>query len=607
MGSMLSSRFAFAFFISLISGTVATNFLDPINWPKQIALITLVPMLFYVAFRDLSPSVFLKSLLNKKIFWFFPSAILLILIAILSPANATRTLWGLWGRSNGVLAYLCFIFIAVSAFVFNTRFEAIWSSLRVLSIFAFLTSIYGLSQFFSLDPISWSSKDQVFGFFGNTNFASAIWGIGALSTIGLLLYGPKNNDRRWHHWLFLVVTSTASLLTNSIQGPVAIAIGLVIFLFPKILGMRNFARVASSTLILLVSTISISGLVGVGPLGNIFNQYTLKLRSFYWLTGLEMGKSNFLIGVGVDSYGDYYRMYRTTTMAETTSIDLIANNAHNSLIQVFATMGVLGLFAVGVPIFAGIYFALRAFLRLRKSFQIEQYVVATLYVVLVLVSQISIDNIAVAVWMWFSLGLLLSQSSIVTRRSAVVQLNARGISIGKPLAYLLSCACFAISWASAYPDREILKIFNTPVYAQDTQSIDSREEKLLAVVRRSNLQEGQFALVVQGLSAVERYGTSILVLNASLKTYPNDYRLINELARLQENFGDSTSALKYRKQQIKLDPRNPRAFFSAAQILKNLGKTAEAKIYANSAFEYRQFLSPSEQESLRVLLGELKS
>jgi len=604
--TLLNSKSSFAILISLISGLVATNFLDPINWPKQIALITTTPILLHIAFRDTKIPSALKLLFNRKIFWLIPTLLLLISIAILSPANATRTLWGLWGRSNGVLAYLSFILIALSGYVFNSRFEAIWSSLRALSTFAFLTASYGLTQYFGADPIRWSSTDQVFSVFGNTNFASAIWGIGTLSTISLLLYGPNKRDRGWHLWIFGTITAIASLLTNSIQGPVAIAIGLIILLIPKILAMRNLAKALVFPSIVLGSVISVAGIIGLGPLGTLFNQYTLKLRTFYWITGLEMGKSNFFLGVGVDSYGDYYRNYRTLNMAETTSIDLIANNAHNSLIQVFATMGFFGLIAIGVPVFTGLYYAIRIILRRRKNLKIEQFVAATLYFVLFLISQISIDNIAVAVWMWFFLGLLLSQYSILQPGIAKAGLKTQRISLGKPVAYLLSAACFTAAWVSAYPDREVLKVFNAPVYAQDTQSIDLREERLLAIVRKSDLQEGQFALVVQGLSAIERYGTSILVLDAALKKFPNDYRLINELARLQESYGDPTSALNYRKKQITLDPRNSRAYFSAAVILKRLGQVAEARNYANSAFEYKQFLSVEEQDSLKTLLSELK-
>ena len=44
---------------------------------------------------------------------------------------------------------------------------------------------------------------------------------------------------------------------------------------------------------------------------------------------------------GFDSYGDVYREVRPESVIEITGIDITVNNAHNTIIQIFATVGVL--------------------------------------------------------------------------------------------------------------------------------------------------------------------------------------------------------------------------------------------------------------------------
>ena len=96
--------------------------------------------------------------------------------------------------------------------------------------------------------------------------------------------------------------------------------------------------------LILSSVPVVNGILGRGPLDFLY-QYTFYLRTFYWKIGLKMGLENPLVGVGVDSYGDFYRGARPIEVIRLTTIDLTTHNAHNTLIQIFATLGILGLVA----------------------------------------------------------------------------------------------------------------------------------------------------------------------------------------------------------------------------------------------------------------------
>ena len=169
--------FAPLFFISL-------NFLDPVNWPKQIALVTVLPLILRSSYLSSSKADrvnFLESWLFKLI---CVALGLLLVTAVMSDANLVRTLWGTWGRNNGLLTTTSLVLLTgVFAFHCSLSEKNVTAILKTLLLGISISSVYGLLQSFDADPVSWSTTGQVFGPFGNTNFASLCWGLGAVDVL----------------------------------------------------------------------------------------------------------------------------------------------------------------------------------------------------------------------------------------------------------------------------------------------------------------------------------------------------------------------------------------------------------------------------------------
>ena len=415
--------------VGFISGFIFIGFLDPINWPKQIAFISLVPFLLYRSFITVKKDK-LSGAIDTPVKLLLSSACLAVVAAILSTGFArtgvTRTLWGLWGRNNGIFTIVSLWCLAIVFYWLSKRKEFLRSFLHAIEIVATIYCGYGLIQYFGVDPVKWSQANQVFSFFGNTNFASAVLSLCASTYLVLLFFESAGSvvAKVIRGVLFLVATFL-TFETNSIQGLSALLIVFSLTLFIKL----NLKRVIHKYLYLSISGLAgifvFLGTLGIGPLGSYIGQYTVQLRYQYWLAGIKIGASSPLFGVGLDSYGDHFRTYRTQEVAERTSIDLITNNAHNVFVQAFSTMGLLGLISILIPFIFAVYVTFRILVTNQAASLAKA--VSAIFLSLWSMAFFSIDNISIAVWNYVFLGVVLS---LKTSLSSEIQ-NSAGQKIGR--------------------------------------------------------------------------------------------------------------------------------------------------------------------------------
>lgn len=593
------------FFVAFISSVVSLNFLDPINWPKQIALLTLIPLIYYYSTRDLNLSQVKQSLSRPLLPIILVSLISLGSALARSPNSFTRDLWGLWGRANGFLTTASLIVLTSAVVIANSRFQMERKTVQFISIFMGMIAIYGLFQEFGLDPFEWSKSGEVFGLFGNTNFASAIWAIGAISSVAALIIEPEVRIKAFFGFM-LSLNATACWLTNSIQGLFTTSIGVTAILIVRYfqpLKQRLSVILLGVPLLLLV----VLGTFGRGPLGEYFYQYTMKLRSFYWLTGIRIGNSNPISGVGIDSYGDAFRKTRTTEMAQATSIDLIANNAHNAFIQIYATMGIIGLISI-FPLFAlGVYVSTRYLLM--ANFKDSAYEVTTriLFLCLFLISLVSIDNISVAVWLYFFLGIALSSNSKFPHENKEAKKKSNLYDFHRIVSGILAVLLFSYSWIISNPDREILRILRTPAFQDDPASLDSREQSLFDVLRNGNLMEGQFGIIAQAFVGMKRYGSAIFALDVATKKYPNDFPLLAQKAILEFEYGDLDESIVDRKKMVELDPRHAVSYLALALSYERKDEVNVVNKYLELAKLNSSFLSQEQIDELSKIEVRLLS
>ena len=595
--------------IALVSAIVSTSFIDPINWPKQIALCTVTPWLLWLALKQ--NFNFTKK---KENFYFLTSLALSLTAHLLSPVELDRKLWGYWSRSNGLLTTLCFILISFTFFNLAKTRNFTLSTLISIEVFGFVTAVYGVFQKIGLDPFAWSVSNQVFGTFGNTNFASAIWSLCAMSSISLLVIFRKEAKHRFVHGAITSLLLMVIFWTRSIQGLMAFGIFLIVllFLFAKRKGLKLVLPL--SIFVTVTSTIVIPSMFGVGLLGSSLEQYTLKLRSLYWLAGLKIGNSSPIIGVGVDSYGDYFRNYRSLDTAKLTSIDLVTNNAHNTFIQSYATLGIVGLSSVLLIFLVGLLRASRSLISKNSTF--EQEVISAIFLSLWLIAFISIDNIAIAVWNWTFLGLVIGNKvpdvKLESKNSHSKGKNnqrriAEEFNPMKFVALFMCAISFTFSWSSSQSDRGLIKTFNTPTFADNQDSIDKRANDLLRILRNPIVQEGHYLYVAKGLIAINKHAEAIATLESGLKRYPRDFALLSLMTQEQIDFGAPSDGIKYLKQMTSLDPRRAATWFNLSILYANLNNAAESKKAAEKAIQFKEFLDQKSISTLESLTATFKT
>ena len=90
----------------------------------------------------------------------------------------------------------------------------------------------------------------------------------------------------------------------------------------------------------ILGLFSLGGALQKGPLTSLIYKTSVSLRGQYWQAGVNMGTNNPLTGVGMDSYGNYYRLDRTEYATNVfPGPKTITNVAHNVVIDFFASGG----------------------------------------------------------------------------------------------------------------------------------------------------------------------------------------------------------------------------------------------------------------------------
>jgi O-antigen ligase len=600
----------FAVYVSIISGIFSLSFLDPINWPKQIALVTLIPWLFWIVFKETSLSI--KSVLNLRTTKILIVSIFLFLIsALLSFENGTRFLWGSWGRNNGLLTTISLLALAFLASLMASFKDFAFRLLATIEIFVLVSGFYGLIQKFGLDPVQWSSENQIFSFFGNTNFASAIFALGTMTSLILGLFFEQRNKFRYLQIVLASFSAFMTYLTGSLQG--LIAIGLASFLMMYVILRQKNIRIGKLFFIVgaIFGAFVLPGFAGIGFLGSVLEQYTIKLRFQYWLIGLEMGSKKLLSGVGVDAYGDSYRENRSLELIRKTTLDLVTNNAHNVFIQYFATLGLLGLVAALLPFLFGAYRAIKV---LWNSTNMEDTSIVIIFISLWSMALISIDNIAVAIWNWTFLGAVLGMNHRKVDEIgnfSMTRKKSQSTMLYDPMklaAGALSILVFLLSWTQSIPDRGILDAKSIYVPEGDQNGPIVQKRKLFQELSRSkNLMENEYFELASEMIKVGDWPQAIDLLNSGVSKYPKNFYLADALAATSENNGLVKEAIPVRINQTKLDPNHAVVWFYLARNYAAVKDYANAKVAFENALKLKEFLSPQLLEATNNYLMDIKS
>lgn len=381
---------------------ISNSVTDPVNVPKLLSL----GVTAFAAVGVVLTTSIASALKTSRVAL---AASLLFLIfgltsVMQSDSPISQGIYGSYGRNNGFLAYL-FLVILLIATINLTRSDSFMKLLNAF-FFAGVTNIlYCLWVISFGDFIGWSNPyGNILGTLGNPNFIGAFLGmfIAAYFAYGI----SAQSSKRFKFSMILVLPITAFEIVDShaIQGRVVGAAGFVIVGFFYIRSKFKTPILALYTLTSTVAGIfALLGALQIGPLTSIIYKTSVSLRGQYWLAGWNTGQSHPFTGVGMDSFGDWYRRARDIHALTLPGINTVVNASHNVPIDMFA-FGGWPLFISYLAIMALGGLALFKTIRRTKHFDPILVCITTAWAGYQLQSIISINQIGLAIWGWILTG-----------------------------------------------------------------------------------------------------------------------------------------------------------------------------------------------------------
>lgn len=408
---------ALGFGALLITVLVYTSVSDPVNVPKMVVLATLAFGLFAVSLASLGKEFFSGRFLLLGSGFAFLTFSISAMVQSDSPYN--QNFFGTFGRNTGFLTYLSLVMLMLVASTFK-KLESFKPILWALMVAGFVNVAYCLWVILFGDFIGWTNPyKNILGTLGNPNFIGAFLGM-FISVYVAYLFNPKLNIRFKILGLFILLIALYEVKSShAVQGVVVSAggIALVGFFYIRSKTKGNLVPTIYSSLVAFLGTIAVLGALQIGPLTSIVYKTSVSLRGEYWQAAINMAKMKPWSGVGMDSYGDWYRRARDAQAMILPGPNVVTNAAHNVPLDLLAYGG--------IPLFASFLalFILSAIAVFKLIFRKREYDWITVGLVVGwtcyhVQSVISINQIGLAIWGWVLNGAVIAYER-VTRNTGI--------------------------------------------------------------------------------------------------------------------------------------------------------------------------------------------
>jgi len=393
---------------------------EPVNVGKMLLLITVAGASFALTATSYKQAWRENKALLSTLFVF----LLISAISIMLNKDPwERGFFGTSGRNTGLLTYTGLSVLLLATSFFRTV-KSIRLILSALLASALINLIYCFVAISGHDIFAWKNPyNSILGTFGNPDFISAFMGIFVTALTGLLFV--SRIQLKYKPLIGLLILASIYVIKQSLalQGFLVAIAGacIVIFFYLRSATNSKWIILAYSGVISLGGLIVLFGTLQKGPLSSLLYKPSVSYRGEYWQAGINMGMQNPFTGVGMDSYGTFYRMFRASSAAISPGVNVQTDTAHNVFIDIFAGIGILGfisyLVLIGLILRASYKLAMA-----RRAYDPLFVILFTSWFTYQLQSFISINQIGLAVWGWVLGGALLAYSSITDRNEQLEKL-----------------------------------------------------------------------------------------------------------------------------------------------------------------------------------------
>jgi O-antigen ligase len=515
-----------------------------------------------------------------------------LLVALMQSDQFLVGLVGETQRRNGFLSYFGLSVI----FLFTLRHINFSNVIRIYQI-GILTGVvlsaYGLLQISGKDFINWENPyNSMISTLGNPNFASATLAI--LFLIGLFSLNSRDLSSLFKILsIFLLVSALIAIVkSNSRQGLLVIFFSLVFYISVYSIIKNRKLGLLVSGLSAVAALLAILGMLQKGPLVSILYKDSVSVRGYYWRAGIEMFKDSPLTGIGLDRYGIAFKQFREVGYPLKHGFEITSSNAHNTIIQLFATSGLfVGMFYLAILS----YIFLRGISLLRRCEKDQKNIALGLIATWVgfqAQSLISIDNIGVSVWGWLLGGSILGLS--FRSESGINQTNNQNdnklaqINLFQPIIsvfVLLPIIIFASGLNKAERDMYVLKGISNPTYPENKSAVEMYVDKVLSNSIADPFYKYRSAFYLYDMGYQEK---AYLTVSNSLASDPTNPEFIKGMIFLEESKNNFENAILLREKISTIDPWNADNHLQLLKLYKAAGDTAgmeamRAKIFSFAA------------------------
>jgi hypothetical protein len=192
---------------------------------------------------------------------------------------------------------------------------------------------------------------------------------------------------------------------------------------------------------LLSSYLGIMGTLNKGPLADILYKSSLISRGDFFRSAIATTKDNWVTGVGPDSFGDYYLMYRDVKAANRPGAE-IADSAHNYFLDLSASFGIFMLIIYSVMIIMTTIVFIKLYRK--TNFNKNLLVLFTIWLGVIIQSLVSPLNLTFLIYIFLFSGFVLGNTNY-SETTGDTTLNKINLKSKYPIMVGLFCALIVLN------------------------------------------------------------------------------------------------------------------------------------------------------------------
>ena len=472
--------------------------------------------------------------------------------------NFYQEFFGTFGRATGYIAYLSLALLFIASLIISDGDLLERLSIGVL-LGGSLSILYGCFQSVKIDPIDWvTSYSPVVGFLGNPNFQSSFVGFSGVLAFAYLIQKTQKLLLRIAFLGYLLLAGYVIGATDSQQGLLVLAggAGIVFLIWVK---NSNLSRLAIPlTIASTVGTlIAIIGMLNKGPFATILYKPSVTYRGDYWRAGWNMTLEHPISGVGLDSYGDWYRRSRTIEATLRRGPDIASNAAHNVFLDLSSNGGFPLLFIYLLLI--GL--VIRSIIRLVKrssSFNAPLAGLIAMWFAYQAQSIISLNQLGLAVWGWIISGALIG-FEINTRDIDKNQTDTPQKKKQKTAGQIAASKVQPKTLVSMFGLLIVGVLVGLPPLVASTQYLSALKSQDVAKVEKAAYiwpqDPARMGQIAGAFASGKLNSNELKVLLDGTKKFPDDFLLWSLLSQSPSATPEQKAEAK--AQMKRLDPYNP--------------------------------------------------